>query len=176
MAKPAEEATLDWRLFRLWNGWFFTYKTKSSACFCSQVSALNNLGFANATALSSSLPDWSNNGLMLWIKSQFVGVIFFNIKKAFDRVYLPGLLHRLESAGVRGSALQWFRNFLQNRCHGQWLASRFLQLNIYMPVFRKVRSWALFCFCCTWMILLLSPTAMWIFLPMTHQPLLCRTL
>ena len=34
----------------------------------------------------------------------------------FDRVYLPGQLHKLESAGVRGSALQWFRNFLQNRC------------------------------------------------------------
>ena len=49
-------------------------------------------------------------------KSQFVGVIFLDIKKAFDRVYLPRLLRKLKSAGVRGSALHWFRNFLQNRC------------------------------------------------------------
>ena len=53
---------------------------------------------------------------MLWISHNFVGVIFLDIKKAFDRVYLPGLLYKLESAGVRGRALQWFRNFLQNRC------------------------------------------------------------
>ena len=49
-------------------------------------------------------------------KSQFVGVIFLDIKKAFDRVYLPRLLRKLKSAGVRGSALHWFRNFLQNSC------------------------------------------------------------
>ena len=62
--------------------------------------------------LARLVQQWSN----AMDKSQFVGVIFLDIKKAFDWVYLPGLLHKLESAGVRGSALQWFRNFLQNRC------------------------------------------------------------
>ena len=62
--------------------------------------------------LTRLVQQWSN----AMDKSQFVGVIFLDIKKAFDRVYLPGLLYKLESAGVRGRALQWFRNFLQNRC------------------------------------------------------------
>ena len=52
---------------------------------------------------------------MLWINHN-LSVSSSFIKKAFDRVYLPGLLHKLESAVVRGSALQWFRTFLQNRC------------------------------------------------------------
>ena len=38
-----------------------------------------------------------------------------SIKKAFDRVYLPGLIYKLQSAGVRGNALNWFRNFLLDR-------------------------------------------------------------
>ena len=49
-------------------------------------------------------------------KSKFVGVLFLDIKKAFDRVYLPGLLYKLESAGVRRNALRWFKNFLESRC------------------------------------------------------------
>ena len=48
-------------------------------------------------------------------RSQFVGVLFLDIKKAFDRVYLPGLIYKLQSAGVRGNALNWFRNFLLDR-------------------------------------------------------------
>ena len=48
-------------------------------------------------------------------RSQFVGVIFLDIKKAFDRVYLPGLIYKLQSAGVHGNALNWFRNFLLDR-------------------------------------------------------------
>ena len=54
--------------------------------------------------LTRLVQQWSN----AMDKSQFVGVIFLHTKKAFDRVYLPGLLYKLESAGVRGRALQWF--------------------------------------------------------------------
>ena len=48
-------------------------------------------------------------------RSQFVGVLFLYIKKAFDRVYLPGLIYKLQSTGVRGNPLNWFRNFLLDR-------------------------------------------------------------
>ena len=37
--------------------------------------------------------------------SQHVGVVFLDIKKAFDRVWLPGLLHKLQAVGVRRKAL-----------------------------------------------------------------------
>ena len=48
--------------------------------------------------------------------SHLVGVVFFDIKKAFDRVWLPGLLHKLKSVGVQGKALAWFRSYLVGRC------------------------------------------------------------
>ena len=48
--------------------------------------------------------------------SHLVGVVFFDIKKAFDRVCLPGLLHKLRAVGVRGKALAWFENYLFGRC------------------------------------------------------------
>ena len=47
--------------------------------------------------------------------SHLVGVVFFDIKKAFDRVWLPGLLHKLHSVGVRGKALVWFHSYLVGR-------------------------------------------------------------
>ena len=37
--------------------------------------------------------------------AHLVGVVFFNFKKAFDRVCLPGLLLKLKSAGLQGKAL-----------------------------------------------------------------------
>ena len=47
--------------------------------------------------------------------SLLVGVVFFDIKKAFDRVCLPGLLHKLRAPGVCGKALDWFSSFLLGR-------------------------------------------------------------
>ena len=44
-----------------------------------------------------------------------VGVVFFDFKKAFDRVWIPGLPLKLEALGVRGDALAWFESFLSNR-------------------------------------------------------------
>ena len=41
--------------------------------------------------------------------------IFFDISKAFDRVWHRGLLHKLHSIGIRGSLHNWFSDYLQNR-------------------------------------------------------------
>ena len=46
---------------------------------------------------------------------EYVGVVFFDIKKAFDRVWHGGLLRKLSSFGVEGRALDWFRAFLTGR-------------------------------------------------------------
>ena len=43
--------------------------------------------------------------------SHLAGVVFFDIKKAFDRVCLPEFLHKLRALGVRGKALAWFENY-----------------------------------------------------------------
>ena len=47
--------------------------------------------------------------------SEYVGVVFLDIKKAFDHVWHGGLLRKLSSFGVEGRALDWFRAFLTGR-------------------------------------------------------------
>ena len=47
--------------------------------------------------------------------SQYVGIVFFDLKKAFDRVWHAGLLAKLHAAGVRGAAYDWLHSFLSNR-------------------------------------------------------------
>ena len=44
--------------------------------------------------------------------SSYVGALFFDLKKAFDRVWHHGLLVKVEAAGIRGSALAKIRSFL----------------------------------------------------------------
>ena len=41
--------------------------------------------------------------------------IFCDITKAFDRVYHPGLLHKLQKSGINGTLLQWFGDYLEGR-------------------------------------------------------------
>ena len=47
--------------------------------------------------------------------SHLIGVVFFDFKKAFDRVHLPGLIHKLQAAGLRGQALAWCSHFVTGR-------------------------------------------------------------
>ena len=45
--------------------------------------------------------------------SAYVGILFFDLRKAFDRVWHNGLLSKLEAAGIRGSAFAWMKSFLR---------------------------------------------------------------
>ena len=44
-----------------------------------------------------------------------VRVVFCDIRKAFDRVWHAGLLHKLKAADVQGELLKWFTNYLAER-------------------------------------------------------------
>ena len=46
---------------------------------------------------------------------QYTGVVFFDIQKAFDRVWHAGLLLKLQHYGVKGPALRWLRSFVSGR-------------------------------------------------------------
>ena len=50
-----------------------------------------------------------------WTLEKEVRAVFCDISKAFDRVWHKGLIHKLETAGVTGEALSWFRNYLSDR-------------------------------------------------------------
>lgn len=41
--------------------------------------------------------------------------LFFDISKAFDRVWHRGLLFKLEKFGIKNTMLQWFKSYLTNR-------------------------------------------------------------
>ena len=41
--------------------------------------------------------------------------IFFDVSKAFDRVWHRGLLHKLNAIGIQGSLHAWFSSYLKNR-------------------------------------------------------------
>ena len=47
--------------------------------------------------------------------SCYIGAIFFDLQKAYDKVWHAGLLAKLEAAGIHGSALNWFRSYLSGR-------------------------------------------------------------
>ena len=63
-------------------------------------------------------------------------LIFFDISKAFDRVWHPGLLFKLKSIGIGGKLLKWFRSYLTKR-HQQVVlngkSSRTMELQSGVP-------------------------------------------
>ena len=44
-----------------------------------------------------------------------VRVVFFDISKAFDKVWHIGLLYKLRRAGIQGDLHQWFSDYLSSR-------------------------------------------------------------
>ena len=44
-----------------------------------------------------------------------VRVVFFDISKAFDKVWHKGLLYKLQKAGICGELLLWLKSYLSDR-------------------------------------------------------------
>ena len=44
-----------------------------------------------------------------------VQMVFFDISKAFDRVWHKGLIYKLRTIGIQGTLLKWFTSYLTNR-------------------------------------------------------------
>jgi hypothetical protein len=43
-------------------------------------------------------------------------ITFADVSKAFDRVWIRGLILKLEIYGVKGELLCWLKSYLRNRC------------------------------------------------------------
>jgi hypothetical protein len=46
---------------------------------------------------------------------ELICLIFCDVSKAFDRVWLRGLLLKLERYGIKGSLLRWIESYISNR-------------------------------------------------------------
>ena len=69
-------------------------------------------GDGTAPQLMRLVQEWSS----ALDSAHLVGAVFFDLKKAFDRVCLPGLVLKLKAAGLQGKALAWCTSFLNGRC------------------------------------------------------------
>ena len=83
--------------------------------FVTPVLSENQSGFrkkdGTAFQLTRLIQEWSH----LLDDSHYFGVLFFDLRKAFDKVWHRGLLAKLKACGVTGAALDWFTSYLSNR-------------------------------------------------------------
>ena len=72
-------------------------------------------GFVEGDSTVNQLISIYNDFLYNYDKNTTTQAVFFDISKAFDRVWHKGLLHKLKSIGIRGKLLEWFCDYLSNR-------------------------------------------------------------
>lgn len=63
------------------------------------------------TAIQSVVDDWK----VLVSEGNLVGVIFMDLKRAFETIDRDRLLDKLYQYGIKGKALEWLRLYLNNR-------------------------------------------------------------
>ena len=72
-------------------------------------------GFRKNHSTSLALVDVIENIYNLLDKKEIVIGLYFDLKKTFDTVNHDILLHKLSNYGIRGTTLDWFKSYLNNR-------------------------------------------------------------
>ncbi|XP_046605056.1 uncharacterized protein LOC124297786 [Neodiprion virginianus] len=63
-------------------------------------------------------------------KGKIVGVIFMDLKRAFESVDRELLIEKMRQYGVRGKVLEWYRSYLNNRTQQIWFNEEFSEIII----------------------------------------------
>ena len=61
-----------------------------------------------------------------------VSAVFMDFAKAFDRVWLPGLLYQVAAARVSPLSTDWLRSYLYPRTMRVWVESTLSELKVIM--------------------------------------------
>ena len=72
-------------------------------------------GFSPGDSKVNQLVDIYNTFCHSLDQGKEVRALFCDISKAFDRVWHRGLLYKFESAGISGSLLSWFKDYVNDR-------------------------------------------------------------
>ncbi len=74
-----------------------------------------NSGFKERDSTINQLIHLCHNIYQGLDNSKDVCLVFLDVSKAFDKVYHPALLHKLESMGISGNLLAWIGSYLSDR-------------------------------------------------------------
>lgn len=80
-----------------------------------QLLADNQYGFRSGRNTEDAVVNLSQTVTKALDNGERCLAVFIDLKKAFDTVSIPLLLRKLEDLGIRGNALEWFRDYLSNR-------------------------------------------------------------
>ena len=72
-------------------------------------------GFVPGDSTVNQLIDIYNTFCKILDEGKEVRAVFCDVSKAFDRVWHKGLLYKPKRAGIKGSLLSWFTDYLNNR-------------------------------------------------------------
>lgn len=73
-------------------------------------------GFQSGRSTTTQLLELCHHFCKAIDNGKEIRVVFLDIRKAFDKVWHKGLMHKLALSGIRGNLLSWFENYLDGRC------------------------------------------------------------
>jgi hypothetical protein len=73
-------------------------------------------GFIPGYSTTHQLVELYHNILLALDNKEMTSITFADVSKAFDRVWIRGLILMLEIYGVKGELLCWLKSYLSNRC------------------------------------------------------------
>lgn len=63
------------------------------------------------TALQMIIDEWK----LIISEGKMIGIVFMDLKRAFETVNRERLIRKLEQYGIRGTVMEWFQSYLRNR-------------------------------------------------------------
>lgn len=84
-------------------------------------------GFRRGRSVIDSIVNLENDVQKHINNKEHTLAVFLDINKAYDTIWIDGLIHKLKNIGIQGNILHFFYNFLLNRTYQVRVGSKFSQ-------------------------------------------------